>query len=162
VALRCVSYMPQLYPPISARTKNLNGEARRIRKDGRGDVDAHQLGIELRLRVEPDGAWLTIKRPGEERQYRDIPESDVPALVAEFEAIGESPERFCQTQKFGHTGAALAVAGRIPLPKCRMTRHDSRHAAFSRLPPRNGKNFGDRCGRWDWASKARRLEKSFR
>jgi hypothetical protein len=46
------------------------------------------------LRVEPGEAWLTIKRPGEERQYRDIADADVPALVAEFEAIGEDLEKF--------------------------------------------------------------------
>ena len=45
-------------------------------------------GVEIGLRVEPDVAWLTIKRPGEERQYRYIP-----GVVERFEAIGEDPEK---------------------------------------------------------------------
>ncbi len=51
-------------------------------------------GVELQLRVEPDCAWLTIKRPGEERQYRDIAQSEVAGVVEQFEAIGEDVDRF--------------------------------------------------------------------
>jgi hypothetical protein len=43
-------------------------------------------GIEMQLRVDPGAAWLTIKRPGCERAYRDIPD--------EFQAIGEDVDRF--------------------------------------------------------------------
>jgi hypothetical protein len=46
------------------------------------------------LRVEPDVAWLTIKRSGEERQYRDIAQGEVAQVVEQFEAIGEDPEKF--------------------------------------------------------------------
>jgi hypothetical protein len=51
-------------------------------------------GIEIRLRVDPGVAWLTWKRPGCERQYRDIPEAEVAATVEQFQAIGEDAERF--------------------------------------------------------------------
>jgi hypothetical protein len=51
-------------------------------------------GIELRLRAFPGGSWLTIKKPGQDRQYFDIEESQVEAVVAEFESIGDSVERF--------------------------------------------------------------------
>ncbi len=50
--------------------------------------------MELQLRIEPDVAWLTIKRPGEERQYRDIAQSEVAGVVEQFEAIGDDPEKF--------------------------------------------------------------------
>ena len=51
-------------------------------------------GVEIRLCVEPDVAWLTIKRSGEERQYRDIAQGEVAQVVEQFEAIGEDPEKF--------------------------------------------------------------------
>jgi hypothetical protein len=51
-------------------------------------------GVEIRLRIEPDGAWLVIKRPGLEASYVEIEDRDVPALVAELEAIGDDPEKF--------------------------------------------------------------------
>jgi len=51
-------------------------------------------GIEIRLRVDPGAAWLTIKRPGCERDYRDIPDAEVAAVVDQFRAIGEDPEKF--------------------------------------------------------------------
>ena len=35
-----------------------------------------------------------IKRPGEDRQYRDIADADVAKGVADFQAIGEDPEKF--------------------------------------------------------------------
>jgi len=35
-----------------------------------------------------------IKSPGQGPKYQDIPESDVSAVVQEFESIGESVERF--------------------------------------------------------------------
>ena len=48
----------------------------------------------MRLRVDPGAAWLTIKRPGCEREYRDIPDAEVAATVDQFLAIGEDPEKF--------------------------------------------------------------------
>jgi hypothetical protein len=35
-----------------------------------------------------------LKRPGCERQYRDIPDADVAATVDQFQSIGDSVERF--------------------------------------------------------------------
>jgi hypothetical protein len=46
------------------------------------------------LLVHPDAAWLTIKRPGCERDYRDIPDAEVAATVEQFQAIGEDVEKF--------------------------------------------------------------------
>ena len=51
-------------------------------------------GVEIRLRVDPGAAWLTIKRPGCERAYHDIPEAEIAATVEQFQAIGEDPEKF--------------------------------------------------------------------
>jgi hypothetical protein len=48
----------------------------------------------MKLRVDPGAAWLTIKRPGCERDYRDIPEAEVAATVEQFLAIGEDPDKF--------------------------------------------------------------------
>ena len=53
------------------------------------------FGIEIRLSVTPDGAWLVIRRPGVEPYYRDIiPEAELDAVVGEFQAIGEDPAKF--------------------------------------------------------------------
>jgi hypothetical protein len=51
-------------------------------------------GIEMKLRVDPGAAWLTIKRPGCEHAYRDIPDAGVAAVVEQFQAIGEDVDRF--------------------------------------------------------------------
>jgi hypothetical protein len=72
---------------------NTSGGANTATGDG-ALYRASSNSIELRLRVEPDGAWLTIKRPGMEAEYLDIPEPDVAAALAGFEAIGEDPEKF--------------------------------------------------------------------
>jgi hypothetical protein len=48
----------------------------------------------MQLRVDPGAAWLTIKRPGCERAYRDIPEAQIAAVVEQFQAIGEDVDRF--------------------------------------------------------------------
>jgi len=37
---------------------------------------------------------MTIKRPGCERRYYDIPEAEVAAVVDQFQAIGEDVDRF--------------------------------------------------------------------
>ncbi len=55
---------------------------------------ASAFGIEVRLRVEPDCAWLTIKRPGAEAHYVDIPDAEITDVVDRFLAIGDSPEKF--------------------------------------------------------------------
>jgi len=52
------------------------------------------LGIEVRLRVEPDCAWLVAKRPGAEAEYHDIPSAEIPRIVERFLSIGEDPEKF--------------------------------------------------------------------
>jgi len=46
------------------------------------------------LRVEPDCAWLVIKKPGLEGSYRDIAQSEVACVLERFLAIGEDPEKF--------------------------------------------------------------------
>jgi hypothetical protein len=53
-------------------------------------VEALRLDCALSRTV----AWLTIKRSGEERQYRDIAQGEVAQVVEQFEAIGEDPEKF--------------------------------------------------------------------
>ena len=52
------------------------------------------LGIEVRLRVEPDCAWLVAKRPGAEAEYTDIAQREVAGVVERFLAIREDPEKF--------------------------------------------------------------------
>jgi hypothetical protein len=51
-------------------------------------------GAQIRLRVNADESWIIIRRPGGEPYYRDIPEDQVAAVLAEFNAIGEAPEKF--------------------------------------------------------------------
>jgi len=51
-------------------------------------------GVEIRLLVTPGEAWLTIKRPGEERQYRDIPQAEVDSVLQEFQAVEDDVEKF--------------------------------------------------------------------
>jgi hypothetical protein len=51
-------------------------------------------GVELRLRVDPAAAWLVIRQPGVEPRCVDIPEAEVAAVVDQFTAIGEDPEKF--------------------------------------------------------------------
>jgi hypothetical protein len=50
--------------------------------------------VEIRLRVEPDSAWIVVRAPGVEPRYRDIDAADVDAVVKEFQSIGHSVERF--------------------------------------------------------------------
>ena len=51
-------------------------------------------GVEIRLRVNVDSAWVTISQPGQEPFYRDIAESEVAGVLAEFHAIGKDAEKF--------------------------------------------------------------------
>ena len=51
-------------------------------------------GVEIRLRVNPDRAWIVITGPGTESRYFDVPDDQVGAVTAEFQAIGDSPEKF--------------------------------------------------------------------
>ena len=51
-------------------------------------------GVMIRLRINVDSAWITISQPGHEPFYRDIEQSELPALMAEFRAINGSSERF--------------------------------------------------------------------
>jgi hypothetical protein len=47
------------------------------------------------LRIEPDGSSrLTIKRPRCEPRHIDVEPQDVAAVLADFQAIGEDPEKF--------------------------------------------------------------------
>ena len=50
--------------------------------------------IEIRLRVNPDAAWIVIRQPGSEPTYRDIPDAEVDETVAAMQAIDNDPERF--------------------------------------------------------------------
>lgn len=50
--------------------------------------------VEIRLRVNPDNAWVVIRSPGREPFYRDIEEGEVAGVLAKFLAIGKDPERF--------------------------------------------------------------------
>ena len=51
-------------------------------------------GVEIRLRVNPDSSWLTIRYPDREPFYRDIEHGEVAGVLAEFHAIGKDPEKF--------------------------------------------------------------------
>lgn len=51
-------------------------------------------GAEIRLRVNPDNAWIVIRRPGAEPYYRDIAESELPELMAQYRAIDGDAGRF--------------------------------------------------------------------
>jgi hypothetical protein len=51
-------------------------------------------GVEIRLRVNADDAWIVIRRAGAEPFYRDISESELPGLLAQYRAIDGSAERF--------------------------------------------------------------------
>jgi hypothetical protein len=50
--------------------------------------------MEIRLRVNPDNAWVVIRSPGRELFYRDIEQGEVAGVLAEFHAIGKDPEKF--------------------------------------------------------------------
>ena len=50
-------------------------------------------GVEIRLRLNPDVSWIVIRQAGAER-YFDIHNDQVATLIAEFQAIGDSVERF--------------------------------------------------------------------
>jgi len=50
--------------------------------------------VEVRLRVNPDSAWIVIRRPGAEPYYRDIAEIELPGLMAQYRAIDGDAGRF--------------------------------------------------------------------
>ena len=66
--------------------------------------------VEIRLRVEPDCAWLTIKQPGAEPEYHDIPQGEVAGVVEQFEAIGEDVDRF---KAFVCVAESVSLCGRM-------------------------------------------------
>jgi hypothetical protein len=39
-------------------------------------------------------AWLVIRKPHSEAQYVELAEGDIAKVLAEFQAIGEDPEKF--------------------------------------------------------------------
>jgi hypothetical protein len=51
-------------------------------------------GIELRLVMMPDFAYLTIGKPHSERSYRELTGGELATVLDEFQAIGEAPDRF--------------------------------------------------------------------
>ena len=51
-------------------------------------------GVEIRLRVNPDSAWLTVKRPGNPADYIDIAPREVDGVVERFTLIAGSSARF--------------------------------------------------------------------
>ena len=51
-------------------------------------------GVMIRLRVNPDSAWITIDRPAHEPFYREFSESKIAAVLARFKAIERDPEKF--------------------------------------------------------------------
>ena len=51
-------------------------------------------GVEIRLRINPDNAWIVIHRPGEESFYKDIAADALPHVLRQYHAIGKDPERF--------------------------------------------------------------------
>jgi hypothetical protein len=86
-------FEPEKRAKTSAAAKRKRRASRLLKKFAL--YRASCLGIELRLRVEPDGnGWLVIKRPGVESQYIDIPSAEIPGVVERFIAIGEDVDRF--------------------------------------------------------------------
>jgi hypothetical protein len=73
--------------------------------------------VEIWLRVEPDCAWLTIKGPGPESEYYDIPQGEVAGIVEQFLAIGEDVDcfnAFVQTWGgYGGSAAPCVIGGNI-------------------------------------------------
>jgi hypothetical protein len=51
-------------------------------------------GVEVRLRVNPDAAWIVIRKSGTGPRYCDIPQDQVAAVVVELQGIGEDPRKF--------------------------------------------------------------------
>lgn len=52
------------------------------------------LGTEIRIRINPDSAWIVVQRPGAEQYYRDLLPDEVSSVLSDFHAIGKSPQRF--------------------------------------------------------------------
>jgi hypothetical protein len=51
-------------------------------------------GIEIRLVITPDVAYLAIRKPHSEPSYRELAEGDVAKVLAEFQNIGTDVQRF--------------------------------------------------------------------
>ena len=51
-------------------------------------------GVEIRLCINPDNAWVVITRPGAEPYYRDVAESELPGLLEQYRVIDGDAERF--------------------------------------------------------------------
>jgi hypothetical protein len=51
---------------------------------------ASSAGVEIRLRIDPDAAWIVIRGPG----YFDIHDDQVAAVTAFFPSEGHSPKKF--------------------------------------------------------------------
>jgi hypothetical protein len=68
-------------------------------------------GVEIRLRVDPEAAWIVIRGPGTESRYFDIPDDQVGSVTAFFPSEGDSPERF---QAFVSTIEAQFAAATTP------------------------------------------------
>lgn len=51
-------------------------------------------GVELRFRINPDCAWMTIQKPGCGRELVEIADEDLARVKARFDAIGDDPGRF--------------------------------------------------------------------
>ena len=51
-------------------------------------------GVEVRLRINPDNAWVVIRKPGQEPFYSDIAESELTEVLEQYHSINGSPARF--------------------------------------------------------------------
>jgi hypothetical protein len=50
--------------------------------------------VEVRLRVNPDSAWIVVRRPGAGPYYRDIADNELSGLLEQYRAIGGDPQKF--------------------------------------------------------------------
>lgn len=61
------------------------------------------FGVELRFRIDPDCAWITVERPGCGRELVEIADKDVDAVKDRFDAIDGDPQRFAEfVSTFAH------------------------------------------------------------
>jgi len=50
-------------------------------------------GVELRLRIDADGAWAVVRRPGSPAHYVDL-ERDIESTIERFHAINGDRNKF--------------------------------------------------------------------